>query len=98
MAALYSGHNGIIHRLQNELLLNYTDDFINPQISAYRGLVIKAQDDRNKLLRQDNFWLAIKFGSTVKQPIPHGIRGDRFPRLKHLNNTQAIGVLGLMGP
>jgi hypothetical protein len=39
-------------------------------MSAYGGLMVKAEDDGNKLLRQDNFWLAIKFGSTVKQPIP----------------------------
>jgi hypothetical protein len=28
--------------------------------------MVKAEDNRNKLLSQDNFWLAIKFGSTVK--------------------------------
>jgi hypothetical protein len=57
MAAFYADLNVIIHGLRNEMLPKFTDGFINPQMSAYRGLMVKAKDNQNKLLRHDNFRL-----------------------------------------
>lgn len=58
--------------------------------------MIKTKDSRNKVLRQNNLRLAVKFGNTVEYPISHRILCHEFTRLSLLNDSMDLGILGLM--
>jgi hypothetical protein len=96
MTAFHPKLNTVVHGFPDEKLPNLTDGFIDTEMTTNRGLMVRTENNGNKVVGQNDPWLSVKFGNTAEEPISHRIRSDRFTSLEFLNYGCDLGILGLM--
>jgi hypothetical protein len=65
MTAFHSDLNIFVNCFPDEKLPNLTDGFIDTKMTTNRGLMVKTENNWNKVVVQKDVWLSVKFGNTV---------------------------------